>query len=356
MKFNYLRNIALGAVALGSLFSCEKDDDNDLDPFNFGDSKIVVIGHKVPDTDAVTSAMAYAEFLRSLGYDCEARVAGPLNKETTFALDTFGIKAPEVLTSADGLNVVLVDHSEYAQSVDGMKNAKILRVVDNHVLGTVTNAASYDTTRSAGSTCTIVYNNFKEKNIAINKQTAQLLLVGILSDTGRLKVTKSGEKDSVAVYDLLSIAGVNDLDAFYLRMHEFADSYEGLTDAQILVSDIKEYERAGYKYGVANVDVDYDVYLEDMRNRMNAVMPEYMKANNLDLMFCKIDADTLDCSNVIYMGENAEKIADQAFLNMGVEGVSSEKKDGYIYITPHVSRKTVIVPRINEALDANAKE
>ena len=356
MNFNYLRNFALGAVALCSLASCEKDDDKNSDPFNFGDSKIVVIGHKVPDTDAVTSAMAYAIFLRSLGYDCEARVAGKLNKETTFALDTFGLKAPELLTSADNLNIVIVDHSEYAQSVDGMRNANILRVVDNHLLGSMTDAASYDTTRSAGSTCTIIYYDFQEQNISINKETAQLLLLGILSDTGGLKPNKSNNKDSVAVKDLAPIAGVNDVAAFYARMNEFADSYEDMTDAEILVSDIKDYERAGYKFSVANVDVEQDEYLEDMRNRMLAVMPDYMKKNNLDFMLCKIDADTLDCSNVLYMGENAEKFADAAFLNMGLEDAASEKKDGYIYMTPHVSRKVIIVPRLNDVLDANAKE
>ncbi|MBR4838949.1 MAG: DHH family phosphoesterase [Paludibacteraceae bacterium] len=356
MKFNYLRNFALGAVALCSLASCEKEDDSNSDPFNFGDSKIVVIGHKVPDTDAVTSAMAYAIFLRSLGYDCEARVAGALNKETMFALDTFGIKAPELLTSADNLNVVIVDHSEYAQSVNGMRNANILRVVDNHLLGSMTDAASYDTTRSAGSTCTIIYYDFKEMDVTITKETAQLLLLGILSDTGGLKPTKSNSKDSVVVNDLVSVAGITDLAAFYTRMSEFADSYDGMTDAEILASDIKDYERAGYKYSVANVDVDRDDYLEDMRNRMLAVMPDYMKKNNLDFMLCKIDADTLDCSNLLYMGENAEKFADAAFLNMGIEDVTSEKKDGYIYMTPHVSRKVIIVPRLNDVLDANAKE
>lgn len=361
MKSNRFLWAAMAAFCLGSFNSCTDDDDNTVtDPMNLGTTgKIYVVGHKMPDTDAITSAMAYAELLKSLGYDCEARAAGSLNKETTFALDTFGISAPSVLANAAKCNIILVDHSEYAQSVDGMKDANIVRIVDNHKPGTITAAgvaASYDTTTAVGATCTIVYNAYKKLNISISKKAAQLMLVGILSDTGRLKPTKTSDNDSIAVYNLLSIAGVEDLDAFYTRMHYFADNYDGMTDAEILVSDYKGYEYNGYAYGVANVDVDLDEYLPEMRNRMSVVMNSYVKENNLDFVICKIDADTLDCSNVIYAGEIGEKVATKAFVNMGLEGITSEQKDGYIYIAPHVSRKTVVVPQINKALDAIKEE
>ncbi|MCQ2210335.1 MAG: DHH family phosphoesterase [Paludibacteraceae bacterium] len=356
MNLSKLRYVAMAMLCLNLCTSCEEDDEINTDPMNLGEGKVYVIGHKNPDTDAVTSAMAYANLLRQLGYDCEARVAGALNKETSFIMDTFRLQAPELMSNAAGQRIILVDHSEYIQAVDGLKDAKILKVVDNHKLGSVTNALSYDTVSTAGSTCTIVYYLYKNNNVTIDPTMARIMLAGILSDTGNLKQAKSFKKDSTAVDALISIAGINMTDSlFYTRMHSFADDFSGMTDNEIFESDYKGYEHAGYKYGVAAVDVTYDVELADMRARMSNVMESYLTDNGLDLLFCKMDADTIDCSTIFYVGKDAETIAEKAFLNMGIDGVTSEKKDGYILITPHISRKTVVTPQIDKVLDTMTK-
>ena len=87
--------------------------------------KIYVIGHKSPDTDSVASAIAYAEYLRSVGYDAVAAAAGDINPETKFVLEKFGYPVPPILANAANAALVLVDHNEKSQMVDGADLAKI---------------------------------------------------------------------------------------------------------------------------------------------------------------------------------------------------------------------------------------
>ena len=111
---------------------------NLLSRLDWGNGTTYVVGHLTPDMDAVCSAISYAYLMRALGYNCEARVAGKCNRETTFTADTLGFTIPPVLNSADGEQLILVDHNEYSQAVDGTENAKILQVIDHHGLGSVT--------------------------------------------------------------------------------------------------------------------------------------------------------------------------------------------------------------------------
>ena len=96
------------------------------------DKKIYVIGHKSPDTDSVASAIAYAEYLCGAGYDACAAVAGQINPETKFVLEKFNYPVPQTLESAADLALVLVDHNEKSQMVDGNDRTKIIEVIDHH--------------------------------------------------------------------------------------------------------------------------------------------------------------------------------------------------------------------------------
>ena len=74
---------------------------------------IYAIGHKSPDSDAVCAAIAIADLKRQLGVECEARISEELNMETKFVLEKFGIAVPEILESAKGEDIILVDHTEW---------------------------------------------------------------------------------------------------------------------------------------------------------------------------------------------------------------------------------------------------
>ena len=98
-------------------------------------SKILVIGHKSPDTDSVTSAVVMAEYEKKLGNDAKACVLGKLNKETKFVFDYLGLQEPDMIDKVeDGQQLILVDHNEAKQSVENRENAKILKVIDHHTM------------------------------------------------------------------------------------------------------------------------------------------------------------------------------------------------------------------------------
>ena len=92
--------------------------------------KVYIVGHRNPDTDSICSAICYAELKNKItGEAHEAKRAGNVNEETQYVLDYFGVKAPEFLENAENEKVILVDHNEMTQTVDGVKNAEIMEVI-----------------------------------------------------------------------------------------------------------------------------------------------------------------------------------------------------------------------------------
>ncbi|MBR2698313.1 MAG: DHH family phosphoesterase [Clostridia bacterium] len=102
---------------------------SDLEGLGEIDGPIYVTGHKSPDSDTVGSAIACAALLRQLGYDAHPVVLGELNNETKFILESAGMEAPERLEDASGCNMILVDHSEYTQSAEGLRDARIISII-----------------------------------------------------------------------------------------------------------------------------------------------------------------------------------------------------------------------------------
>ena len=152
-------------------------------------NKVLVFGHKSPDTDTVTSAVVMANLENKLGIDAKACVLGKLNKETKYVFDYLKIDEPEFIQKVDeGQAVILVDHNEFAQSVDGIENAKIKKVVDHHrICGLKTAEPLYYRAEPVGCTATVLYKMYKENNVEIEKNIAILERKGIEFKNMQLK-------------------------------------------------------------------------------------------------------------------------------------------------------------------------
>lgn len=95
--------------------------------------KTLIFGHKNPDTDSICSALVYAHLKKEQGIEVEPARLGEVNKETQYALDYFGVQAPQLVEKVeDGQEVILVDHNEFQQSAGNIENAKITEVIDHH--------------------------------------------------------------------------------------------------------------------------------------------------------------------------------------------------------------------------------
>ena len=317
------------------------------------DGPVYVIGHKNPDTDTVCSAIAYARLLNLLGVEAEARITGKLSNETMFILNEAGVEPPPVLEDASGEDIFLVDHSEYAQSVEGMRDAHIVGILDHHGVGNVNTGHQlvYEA-KPIGATATIVWLDYKNYGLEIDKSTAHILLGAILSDTNGLTVSTVTGTDRQAVDDLAEIAGVTDIDELMKQIHLEKLSYEGMNDEEILLSDYKEYEASGVKYGMALVSAFDEEIAADLSERMKAAMVENAEKTDVDLLYTTVGIREpgLTADYVIPLDEESEETLKAAFPDY-------DEYNGTAYIyRSGLGRKTVFVPGMNDFLGAHPHE
>jgi len=314
---------------------------------DYGNETTYVIGHKSPDCDTVGSAIAYADLLNKIGIDAKAVVSGPINTETSYYFNLFGIKSPEILTNAEGKQFVLVDHSNYSQSIDGMKSARIVGIIDHHNVGDVSSEKPiYARFLPVGSAASIVNLIYNELNIPISKEIAQVLIMSILSDTNNLTLVNTKDIDRKALASLKKIAEIEDIDTIYDGMVDARASYGDMTDEEIYKSDYKEYTVNGKTFCVGNVNASGEKKLKEMADRMYDYMEKNYEKSGFNMMFSMVqNINENSNENMTYLlgyGEDAAEV-----LKNGFEGF-----DGKYYITKDVlSRKTHVIPVITAFLN-----
>ncbi len=315
---------------------------------------IYVIGHKSPDSDTVCSAIAYARLLNLLGYTAEPRITMAVNNETKYILEQAGCETPEILDSAAGETIFLVDHSEYAQAAEDMVDAHIVGIMDHHGVGTVNTGHQivYEA-RPIGSTATIVWMDYMNYGFEIDKQTAYLLLGAVLSDTSNCTISTSTDSDRKAVTALAELAGVDDPEALYKEIHERAMSYDGMSDMEIMFSDYKEYEASGVKYGIGLINSTKEETSRELAERMKNIADEAMASKDVDYMFAcaGIREGNIKVDYIIPMSEESRQLMEEAFPNY-------DEYDGtsFIFRNGGLGRKTKFVPGLNDFFAAHPHE
>ncbi len=204
---------------------------SELDGLGDIDGTIYVTGHKSPDADTVGSSIAYAALLEKLGYDAIPVVLGDMNNETRYVLETGGIEPPKLLEDASGCNVVLVDHSEYIQSAEGLRDANVIAIIDHHGDGSVTtgNQLIYDA-RPLGATATIVWLRYRNYGVEADRQAAYAMVGSILSDTQNLRSDTTTFADREALKELSLLAGISDPEALYQGMCQARRGPQGIME------------------------------------------------------------------------------------------------------------------------------
>lgn len=307
--------------------------------------KILIFGHKNPDTDAICSAIAYAELKMQLRVEAEPVRLGELNGETQFALDHFQVEVPRLVETVanETSQVILVDHNEKQQSVDDIDSVSVLEVVDHHRIANFeTSDPLYYRAEPVGCTATIVNKLYKEHGVKIRKETAGLMLSAIISDSLLFKSPTCTEEDVAAARELAETAGV-DAESYGLEMLKAGADVSDKTVSQLISLDAKEFQMGGRKVEVAQVNV---VDTEDVLKRqeeLEQAITSVITDKELGLfLFVVTDILTND-SVVVALGKDAQAV-EKAF-----QVTLSNKK---ATLKGVVSRKKQIVPVLTEALDA----
>lgn len=309
-------------------------------------SKILVFGHKNPDSDAIGSSVAYAYLKRELGVDAEAVALGTPNEETTFALNYFGVEVPRVVESAkaEGADqVILTDHNEFQQSISDIRDVEVIEVIDHHRVANFETANPlYMRLEPVGSASSIVYRLYKENNVVIPKEMAGLLLSGLISDTLLLKSPTTHATDPAVADDLAEIAGVN-LEEYGLALLKAGTNLATKSAEELIDIDAKTFELNGNQVRVAQVNtVDINEVLE-RQAEIEAAITAAITANGYSDFVLMITDILNSNSEILALGSNIDKV--EAAFNFKLE-------NNHAFLAGVVSRKKQVVPQLTESFNA----
>ncbi|MDL4839588.1 manganese-dependent inorganic pyrophosphatase [Aquibacillus rhizosphaerae] len=304
--------------------------------------KILIFGHKNPDTDTVSSAIAYANLKEKLGLNVEPVRLGAVNGETQFALDYFNVDAPRLVeTVANEVDqVILVDHNERQQSAQDIDQVQVVEVIDHHRISNFeTSDPLYYRAEPVGCTATILNKLYKENKVDIPKEIAGLMLSAIISDSLLFKSPTCTDQDVAAAKELAVIAGV-DTDTYGLDMLKAGADLSDKSVEELISLDAKEFEMAKNKVEVAQVNtVDTDEVLA-AQDEIEKAISSVIESKGLDL-FVFVVTDILNNDSVILSLGKQANVVEKAF-NVNLENNKALLKGV-------VSRKKQIVPNITDA-------
>ena len=302
-------------------------------------SKVFVFGHQNPDNDAIMSAVVLTQLLNQINYNgdtYEARCLGPLPAESAKLLADNGVEKPRLLKGikavAEGKapqKVVLCDHNEAGQSVEGLEHAEIAGVVDHHRFGGITTAAPLSIVAMPwGSSCTIVTWLFDVLGVKPTDTQAKLLLSAMMTDTLMLKSPTTTNRYTYSAAELGAQLGV---DPVKFGMEVFLSRPSGsFTPEQMVGNDIKLFEVGGKQLLIGQYETVDKTRALGMIPEIRKAMKAYQAKKKADGIVLCITDIMEEGSQVLLEGETAAaqkglKIEDVA-EGVWMPGVLSRKK------------------------------
>lgn len=305
--------------------------------------KIYIFGHKNPDTDSVASSISLSYLKNKLGYSSEPKILGKLNNETKFILKKFNIPSPDIIESIDdNINVILVDHNELSQSLDGLNKDKIVEIIDHHKVNISLNNPINIITISTGSTCTIISMLYHYYNINIPKNICWLLLCGIISDTLLLKSPTSTDLDSKEVKFIQEKLKITNKDIYNFSMEMFNEgsNIDNYSLEDLINSDFKELEINNKKVGISQIlTTNVSSIINYKKDFINYITKDKIK-NKYYLYFIVI-TDIINEGSYIFFDNDKKVIFDKIFELNCNQG---------IFIKGLVSRKKQIIPKLSQII------
>ncbi|MGN0975777.1 MAG: putative manganese-dependent inorganic diphosphatase [Gemmiger sp.] len=261
-----------------------------------------------------------------------------LNEEGKYC----GVVSRRNLLNLHRKQIILVDHNERTQAVDGLDQAEILEIIDHHRIGNLeTGSPVYFRNVPVGCTATIVYTMFLENAVEIPRHIAGLLLSAILSDTLMFRSPTSTPVDQRAAETLAGLAGV-DIADYAQQMFEAGGDLTGKTAEEVFCSDFKVFSRGDVRFGVGQGSY----MTEKNRTAAEALVGPYLAEaaaqQGLPLVFYMFTDVQSESTDLLYHGNGAERILKAAF---GVEPA-----DGKAVLPGVVSRKKQLIPPLMAAL------
>jgi manganese-dependent inorganic pyrophosphatase len=305
---------------------------------------VYVVGHKNPDTDSVTAAIAYAELKKAQGMEAVPVIQGELNPESSMVLKKFGYATPQMMTDAAGKQIILVDHSDLAQAPDNLGQGEVVEIVDHHKIGDVTtNSPIFFCNMPVGCTCTVLKFLYDVNNISIPKNIAAIMLCAIISDTVLFKSPTTTDADKKACDELAKIAGVGDMNGLAMEMFKAKSAVEGVPARDLVFRDYKDFDMAGNKVGIGQLELVDLSLVDGIRDDLWKACEE-VKAEG------KRHTVLLILTDIMKEGSDVIVVSDDPSL---VEKAYDVKLTGpSVWVDGMMSRKKQAVPPLQKAFGA----
>lgn len=252
------------------------------------------------------------------------------------------------LLGARGKSLILVDHNEKTQAVDGVENARILEIIDHHRLGTIeTMSPVFFRNQPLGCTATIIYQMYQEAGVKIEKKIAGLLCSAIISDTLLFRSPTCTEVDRMAGLALAEIAGI-EVNEYAAEMFAAGSNLKNKTDEEIFYQDFKRFTSGKISFGVGQISSLNQKELNKLEMRMIPYLEKAHKEHGVDMMFFMLTNILTESTTLLCEGTGAESMILNAFhINKEEHG---DRKDGIVELSGVVSRKKQLIPAIGMAL------
>ena len=238
--------------------------------------------------------------------------------------------------------VILVDHNEVSQAVEGLEECEIMEIIDHHSIGSLeTSGPVYFRNQPVGCTATIIAQMYDENGVEIRPQIAGLLLAAILSDTLVFRSPTCTPVDVSTAHRLAKIAGV-EIDAFASEMFEAGEKLDGKTPEEVFLQDFKVFMCGDVRFGVAQGSYMTRKNLKAAQQLLTPYLPEACGKQNVEDLYMLLTDVPKEESVVICTGRHAGEM-----LRSGFE--KEPEEDGGWVLPGVVSRKKQFIPALMSA-------
>ena len=242
--------------------------------------------------------------------------------------------------------IILVDHNEKSQAVDGIGEAEILEIIDHHRLGSLeTVSPVYFRNQPLGCTSTIIYQMYQEQRVEIPKEIAGLLLSAIISDTLMFRSPTCTPFDKGVAKRLAEIADV-DIEDHAKKMFRAGSDFKNKTTEEIFYQDFKIFHTEDCDFGVAQISAMSGEELEQIGEQIRPFLPQVLGEKRLNMVYVMLTDILEESSKIIFAGEDAGKILAHAFKKQ-------EDADG-ILLDGIISRKKQMIPTLMNEMSERA--
>ncbi|MGN0152248.1 MAG: putative manganese-dependent inorganic diphosphatase [Wujia sp.] len=299
----------------------------------------IPIRHFMKNTNLITfSTEDYITDIRSVMASKRHQYYPVLNESGKYV----GLISQRNYLNANPKKVILVDHNEHAQTVDGIDEVQLLEIIDHHRIGGMqTMNPVYFRNQPLGCTATIIYQMFEETGIDIPKNIAGLLCSAIISDTLMFRSPTCTSVDEEACRKLAKIANV-DIEAYAVAMFNAGSKLKNKTDEEIFHQDYKVFSTDNFTFGIGQITAFNSDILDSISKRILKYMETIYSSKEVDMLFFMLTNIFTESTELLYYGKDADKLLSKAFKLDDVSG-------GSIRLKGVVSRKKQVIPTIMRA-------